>query len=354
MALFDSGAPVANVALSDTFNTWRVTTNKINTQAAGLASNNTFTGSLNTFNNTAAFKGPVTAPVVTANTLAGTISTASQTNITGVGALTSGSIASGFGSIDIGANNIDGGTITAATGFSGPGGSITGMSATQLTSGTIPVARVSGSYTSITGTGALNAGSITSGFGSINIGSSTFTGNGSGLTTLNGSNISSGTVPDARLPASISSDITGTAAIATTVTLVATNTTDATHYPVFVDAATGNENPRTDTGFTYNPNSGTLAATDFNATSDLAYKDNVEDISNPLDILSNLSGKMFNWKHTGKKSYGVIAQEVEKILPDVVTENENGKAVNYNTLIAILIESNKQLADKVKRLEEKL
>jgi hypothetical protein len=64
MALFDSGSPVANVALSDTFNTWRVRTNQINTQAAGLASNNTFTGTLNTFNNAVAVNGPITAPVV--------------------------------------------------------------------------------------------------------------------------------------------------------------------------------------------------------------------------------------------------------------------------------------------------
>ena len=49
MALFDSGVPLANVALSDTFNTWRVRTNQINTQAAGLASNNVFTGTTNTF-----------------------------------------------------------------------------------------------------------------------------------------------------------------------------------------------------------------------------------------------------------------------------------------------------------------
>jgi len=46
-------------------------------------------------------------------------------------------------------------------------------------------------------------------------------------------------------------------------TLIATNTTDATHFPVFVDTATGNENPRTDTGYTYNPNSGTLTSTIF-------------------------------------------------------------------------------------------
>lgn len=56
------------------------------------------------------------------------------------------------------------------------------------------------------------------------------------------------------------SDTAGIADIATTVTLVATNTTDATHYLTFVDAATGNENVRTDTGLTYNPGTNTLGA----------------------------------------------------------------------------------------------
>ena len=54
------------------------------------------------------------------------------------------------------------------------------LNASNLASGTVPVARVSGSYTSITGTGALNAGSITSGFGNINTGSSTITTTGQG------------------------------------------------------------------------------------------------------------------------------------------------------------------------------
>jgi hypothetical protein len=53
----------------------------------------------------------------------------------------------------------------------------------------------------------------------------------------------------------------GTAAIATTVTLVATNTTNAAHYITFVDAATGNENVRTDTNLTYNPSTNVLTTT---------------------------------------------------------------------------------------------
>lgn len=83
--------------------------------------------------------------------------------------------------------------------FHGNGANLTALNATQLTSGTVPVARVSGSYTGITGVGTLAAGAITTSFGNINIGSSTFTGNGSGLSSLNASNISSGTLNNARL-----------------------------------------------------------------------------------------------------------------------------------------------------------
>ena len=61
----------------------------------------------------------------------------------------------------------------------------------------------------------------------------------------------------------IAGSINGTANIATSVTLVATNTTAATHYVTFVDSATGNENVRTDTDLTYNPSTSTLTAVNF-------------------------------------------------------------------------------------------
>ena len=70
--------------------------------------------------------------------------------------------------------------------------------------------------------------------------------------------------------ATFSGALSGTASVATTVSLVATNSTDASHFPLFVDTATGNENPRTDTGFTYNPNSGTLTSTIFSGTATTA------------------------------------------------------------------------------------
>lgn len=61
----------------------------------------------------------------------------------------------------------------------------------------------------------------------------------------------------------VTGNVSGSAGIATTVTLVATNTTAATHYITFVDTATGNENVRTDTDLTYNPNTNTLTAGSF-------------------------------------------------------------------------------------------
>ena len=64
----------------------------------------------------------------------------------------------------------------------------------------------------------------------------------------------------------LNQDTTGTAAIATTATVSANNTNNETVYPVFVDAATGNEGLESDTGLTYNPSTGALTATSFVGT----------------------------------------------------------------------------------------
>ena len=116
-----------------------------------------------------------------------------QLSLTGTGILNAGSINTGFGNINIGTSI-----------FSGNGSGLTTLNASNLSSGTVADGRISSSSVTqhqgdITGTGILNSGSVTSGFGSIDIGTSTFTGNGSGLTTLNASNLSTGTVSGSRL-----------------------------------------------------------------------------------------------------------------------------------------------------------
>jgi len=103
----------------------------------------------------------------------------------------------------------------------------------------------------ITGTGDISiTGDVTA---------TSFSGNGSSLTNLNGSNITSGTVAAARV-ATLNQDTTGNAG---TFTVTANNTTNETVYPVFVDGATGSQGAETDTGLTYNPNTGALTAVSF-------------------------------------------------------------------------------------------
>jgi len=84
------------------------------------------------------------------------------------------------------------------------------------------------------------------------------------------------------------------------------------------------------------------------ASSDIRFKNNVTPITNALDKINKIGGYTFEWnekshKETGKKDIGVIAQEVEEILPEIVDTRDNGyKAVDYSKLTALLIQSVKE------------
>jgi hypothetical protein len=97
----------------------------------------------------------------------------------------------------------------------------------------------------------------------------------------------------------------------------------------------------------------TVTATDFNSTSDISLKENVQVVQNPIDIVSQLRGVTFDWKNNSKSSIGVIAQELQKVLPQLVNEGEV-KSVNYNGLIGVLIEAVKELSAEVQELKTKL
>ena len=96
------------------------------------------------------------------------------------------------------------------------------------------------------------------------------------------------------------------------------------------------------------------------ASSDERYKDFITPIENPNEKIKLLSGNTFTWndKHEvfkGKKDIGVIAQEIEKVLPEIVETRDNGyKAVKYEKIVALLIESNKELIKRVEDLESAL
>ena len=102
-------------------------------------------------------------------------------------------------------------------------------------------------------------------------------------------------------------------------------------------------------------------------SSDVALKEDIVNIPNPLEAIKKLNGVLFNWKDewinkqggedgyfVRKKDVGVIAQEVEKVLPEAVAQRKDGiKAVKYDRLTCLLIEAVKQLQDKVDSLTSK-
>ena len=96
-------------------------------------------------------------------------------------------------------------------------------------------------------------------------------------------------------------------------------------------------------------------------SSDERLKENVYRISGSLDILKQINGYYFDWIPTPGihdnegHDIGVIAQEIEAVLPEVVITRDNGyKAVRYEKLVALLIQSNKELLERVEALEDKL
>ena len=95
---------------------------------------------------------------------------------------------------------------------------------------------------------------------------------------------------------------------------------------------------------------GDIAAANFNSTSDISLKDNIQTIVNPLDKITKLNGVTFNWKENQKPSIGVIAQELEKVLPELVTQGDV-KSVNYNGLIGLLIEAIKEQQKQIDELK---
>ena len=96
------------------------------------------------------------------------------------------------------------------------------------------------------------------------------------------------------------------------------------------------------------------------ASSDRRLKDEITPISNPIDKINQIGGYSFIWNSEKQniykgKDYGVIAQEIEEILPELVDTRENGyKAVKYDKLVSLLIEGIKELSEEVKELKEKI
>lgn len=96
-------------------------------------------------------------------------------------------------------------------------------------------------------------------------------------------------------------------------------------------------------------------------SSDERLKSNIHPIGDALAKVQSISGNTYDWKdgfeliHSHKGTdIGVIAQEIEKVLPQAVMNRETGyKAVNYEKIVPLLIEAIKELSAKIEKLENK-
>jgi hypothetical protein len=95
------------------------------------------------------------------------------------------------------------------------------------------------------------------------------------------------------------------------------------------------------------------------SSSDRELKNNILPIINPLEKINKIGGYSFDWNEKKQDIYkgtdiGVIAQEIEEVLPELVQTRENGyKAVKYDKLVSLLIEGIKDLSKQVEELKNK-
>ena len=93
----------------------------------------------------------------------------------------------------------------------------------------------------------------------------------------------------------------------------------------------------------------TVYAANFDNVSDVSLKSNIEPLANSLGILTKLTPVSFDWIKTGEKQFGLIAQEVEKVLPEIVKyqASDGVKSVSYIQLIAFLIAAVQELQKQI-------
>jgi len=109
---------------------------------------------------------------------------------------------------------------------------------------------------------------------------------------------------------------------------------------------------------------GTLTVTDdlvaFGSPSDKRLKENIKPIKSALNKVSKLQGVTFNWKESDsildiKEDVGFIAQDVQKVIPELVRENENGMlSMRHQGIAPILLEAIKELKAEIEELKKQI
>lgn len=88
--------------------------------------------------------------------------------------------------------------------------------------------------------------------------------------------------------------------------------------------------------------------------SDKSLKNNIQPLANPLGKVQQLQGVSFNWKGDSTPGIGFIAQDVEKVFPELVSGEEGEKSVAYGNLVAVLVEAIKAQQKEIDILKTKV
>ena len=327
----------------------RIGTGNLNVTGIGTIVNGTITnltgtaGTITTFNST---NGTITNLTGTAGTITTLSSTnGTITNLTGTAAT-------------IGTVQIFSGIITATSGivtYYGDGTYLTGTASSPNLQTVLNTGNTSSTGINITGvitaTSFVGSGANLTGIANTaNIVSTAITTGilnvGTGIT-ANSSGINVTGVVTATSFVGNGSGLTGAGS-----TVADDTTTNQTFYPIFTQTTSGTitASKVSTTKLSFNPSNGILTVVDLNSTSDINLKENIKTVDNALETISSLRGVSFDWKENGRSSYGVIAQELEKVLPELVGDGET-KSVNYNGIIGVLIEAIKELKKEVRELK---
>jgi hypothetical protein len=148
----------------------------------------------------------------------------------------------------------------------------------------------------------------------------------------------------------ISNVATGTAPLTVSSTTVVTNLNAD-----LLDGENLVDNASTANTVVGRDSAGGVIAVSFTSTSDINLKTNIKPIVSPISKLLELNGVTFDWKETKESSIGVIAQEVERVFPELIKEtNDNYKTVNYNGLVGVLIEAIKEQQNQIEELKSQI
>lgn len=110
----------------------------------------------------------------------------------------------------------------------------------------------------------------------------------------------------------------------------------------------------TTSALTIDTSSNLVATGNVSAFSDERLKDNIKTIYNPLWKVSLMRGVSYRRKDTGQLRVGLIAQEVQPIIPEAVLENDDGMlSISYGDLVGVLVEAIKELKTRVETLESR-